>query len=462
MIPQFLPLLALLLSFEAKAEPDPPSTKDLIQEALDEKKDSDDKDSSDSDDETEEDTGEPEEPTTEDLLEMIDKSVFNLPMVYNEDVIHWVNHFSNSGRWTTSKWLRSSGKYRNLIQMELRKANLPTDLLYVAMIESGFDPTAESSASAVGVWQFIPDTGRTYGLTINEIIDERRDPIRSTQAAITYLKKLYLEFGNWHLAIAAYNAGENRIYKAIDQYGTINYWELCNKEALAKETREYVPKILALSILDRNAKLFGVPSSGKREKPLNAKIALADRNQHVQTLADAAEMELEEFMEYNPHILANRLLVAESDIIIYLPPNKSDTYLQNIRRKNVSRASSGRSLTEEELALLRPEKEEKPILEHKRVFHHLVEEGDSWASIAKKYSLSVENLKEWNEDTLEIGTKITLQKPRPKQLIQHTVKSGESLRTIAKKYDCSTDDIRRWNALEEDAKVSKGDVLWIR
>ena len=165
-------------------------------------------------------------------------------------VIYWPGYFAILVG-VTSKWLRALEKYRNLIQTELKL--LPTDLLYVAMLESGL---IRRMSAAVGVWQFIPNTGKTYGLTINEIIDERRDPIRSTQAAIAYLKKLYLEFGNWHLAIAAYNAGENRIYKAIDQHGTINYWELCEKEALAKETMEYVPKILALSILDRNTKLF--------------------------------------------------------------------------------------------------------------------------------------------------------------------------------------------------------------
>lgn len=459
MFPLLLPLLSLFLSSQALAEPDSTSTKDLIKEALNEKNAST-KEENEVDEDS--DTGEPEEPTTEELLGLIDKSVFDLPMVYNGLVLYWVNHFSNEGRWTASKWIRNSGKYRNLIQSELKKAGLPRDLLYMVMIESGFDPIAESSASAVGIWQFIPNTGKTYGLTINEIIDERRDPIRSTQAAIAYLKKLYLEFGNWHLAIAAYNAGENRIYKAINQHGTINYWELCQKEALAKETINYVPKILALSILDRNAKLFGVPSTEKRVKPLNAKIALADRNQHVQTLADAAEMELEEFLEFNPHILASRLLVAESDIIIYLPPQKSDVYLKNIKRTNVSRASSGRSLTEEELAQLPPEVKEKPNLEHKRVFHHIVKKDETWESIAKKHAISTEELKIWNNNELKIEKKISLQKPRPRQFVQHTVKSGESLRSIAKKYQCSIADLITWNGLEEDAKIKKGDQLWIK
>ena len=118
-------------------------------------------------------------PTTEELLQQVDWSRFDLPIPINESVIYWVDHFSNSGRWSASRWIRASGKYRNLIRAELKKANLPQDLLYMAMIESGFDPTATSHAEAVGVWQFIPSTGTAYGLTINDVIDERRDPIRS-------------------------------------------------------------------------------------------------------------------------------------------------------------------------------------------------------------------------------------------------------------------------------------------
>ena len=126
-----------------------------------------------------EDTGGPS--LTEQLLEQVDWSRFDLPIPVNESVIYWVEHFSNSARWSTSRWIRASGKYRNLIQSELKKAGLPKDLLYMAMIESGFDPTATSHAEAVGVWQFIPSTGKEYGLIINDVIDERRDPIRSTQ-----------------------------------------------------------------------------------------------------------------------------------------------------------------------------------------------------------------------------------------------------------------------------------------
>ena len=134
------------------------------------------------------------------------------------------------------------------------------------MIESGFNPTATSHAEAVGVWQFIPSTGKQYGLIINDVIDERRDPIRSTQAAIAYLSKLNKESGgNWHLAMASYNAGEARIYKAISEKGTINYWDL--RETLAEETQYYVPKILALAIFDKYPNCLDPSHLQKRQTP---------------------------------------------------------------------------------------------------------------------------------------------------------------------------------------------------
>ena len=410
-----------------------------------------------------EDTGGP--PTTEELLQQIDMSKFDLPIPINESVIYWVDHFSNSGRWSASRWIRASGKYRNLIRAELKKANLPQDLMYMAMIESGFDPTAESQAEAVGVWQFIPSTGQQYGLVINDVIDERRDPIRSTQAAIGYLSKLNREFGgNWHLAMASYNAGEKRIYKAVSEKGTINYWEL--REALAEETQFYVPKILAMAILDKYPELFGVPKTANKEKPLILKQVSANKNQHVSTLADMAEMQVEEFLSYNPHILKERLLVEESTVRIYVPPNKAEAYTKNSRSTEQDRLSSGRQLTKDELNALGMQATTTDVSHHQRSFEHTVKEGDSWDSIAKQYTLSPTNLRRWNQEieTLEpqVGDIIQLSKPKAKTYIQHTVSAKESLSSLAKKYDCSVEDIRNWNGLGEEQEVKKDDVLWIR
>ena len=405
-------------------------------------------------------------PTTEELLLQVDWSRFDLPIPINESVIYWVDHFSNSGRWSASRWIRASGKYRNLIRAELKRANLPQDLLYMAMIESGFDPTATSHAEAVGVWQFIPSTGAAYGLTINEVIDERRDPIRSTQAAIGYLSKLNREFGgNWHLAMASYNAGEKRIYKAVAEKGTINYWEL--RDALAEETQFYVPKILALAILDKYPELFGVPKTSKKDKPLVLKQVSAKKNQHVSTLADMADMNVEDFLQYNPHILKERLIVEESDIRIYVPPEKAETYIQNSRSNQQDRLSSGRSLTEEELSNLGEHSEKQAdVSHHQKSFEHTVVTGDTWISIAKKYGLATSEIQRWNPllQSLEpaVGTVIRLSKPKPKKYVQYTVKKNDSLKSLAKKYGCSVAELRTWNGLTEESNIETNDVLWIQ
>ena len=409
------------------------------------------------------DTGGPS--LTEQLLEQVDWSRFDLPIPLNDSVVYWVEHFSNSGRWSTSKWIRASGKYRNLIQSELKRAGLPKDLLYMAMIESGFNPTATSHAEAVGIWQFIPSTGKEYGLIINDVIDERRDPVRSTQAAIAYLSKLNKEFGgNWHLAMASYNAGEARIYKAISKKGTINYWDL--RDTLAEETQYYVPKILALAILDKYPELFGVPHTSKKDPPLVLKHVSAKKNQHVTTLADMADMDVEQFLEYNPHILKERLIVETDDIRIYVPPEQTDIYIKNSRSNQQDRLSSGRQLTEEELGTLGVQETAVDVTHHRKIFEHTVVEGDTWSSIASAYALSTSDLQDWNPNinTPEpsIGKRLRLNKPKPKKYIQYTVKSSDTFKSLAKKYDCSAEDIRRWNGLEDDAKLKKGDVLFLK
>jgi membrane-bound lytic murein transglycosylase D len=424
-------------------------------------------DSKSTDDETVEDatndTAEETEPTTEELLQQIDLSQFDIPIVINESVIYWVDHFSNSGRWTASRWIRASGKYRNLIRNEFKKANLPQDLLYMAMIESGFDPTAESHAAAVGIWQFIPETGAEYGLTINDTIDERRDPIRSTQAAIGYLSKLNKEFGgNWHLAMASYNAGERRIYKAVSEKGTINYWEL--RDALAEETQFYVPKILALAILDKYPELFGVPQTTKKADPLVLKQVTARQNQHVSTLAEMAEMDVEDFLAVNPHILKERLIVDEATVRIYVPPSQAEAYIKNSRSDQPDRLSSGRSLTKEELAELNlPTTKTPDLSHHQKSFEHTVTQNDSWESIATHYGLTVRDLQQWNPNsTLTVGKTLRLTAPKVKKFIQHTVQSSDSLKSLAKKYECSVEEIRAWNGLSEDAEIESGDVLWLK
>jgi len=227
-----------------------------------------------------------------------------------------------------------------------------------------------------------------------------------------------------------------------------------------------VPKILALAILDKYPELFGVPHTSKKDKPLVLKHVSAKKNLHVTTLADMAEMEVEKFLKYNPHILKERLIVEEDSIRIYVPPEQAEVYIKNSRSNDQDRLSSGRQLTKEELDTLGILKKEVDVSHHRKAFEHTVVDGDTWESIAQTYNLSTSNLKLWNKTITTpqpaVGDNLTLTKPKSKRFVQYTVKSSDSLKSIAKKYKCSVEDIRTWNGLDEDAKISKGDVLFLK
>jgi membrane-bound lytic murein transglycosylase D len=183
--------------------------------------------------------------------------VFDFPVTYNYKVKNWIEYFQTTGKSSFKKWLERSARYAPYIQKELQDQNLPQDLLYVAMIESGFTAHAESHAGAVGIWQFIAPTARRYGLTINWWVDERRNYTKATKAAIRYKKVLYGMFGSWHLVSASYNSGENRIARLIKEHQTNNFWELAEMQLLPEETTNYVPKIIAATLIAKSPALYG-------------------------------------------------------------------------------------------------------------------------------------------------------------------------------------------------------------
>lgn len=186
-----------------------------------------------------------------------DSLVFDLPVTYNRKVSQWITFYQVKGKKWFPNWLQRSYQYMPFIQKELKDAGLPTDLAYMVMIESGFSFNATSVADAVGPWQFIEPTGTRYGLQKNWWLDERRDLMKSTRAAIRYMKDLYGEFGSWYLVAASYNMGENGLRRQIKKYGTRDYWSLINKNAIPKETQEYVPKILAAMLIAKAPNLYG-------------------------------------------------------------------------------------------------------------------------------------------------------------------------------------------------------------
>ncbi|MEW6057773.1 MAG: transglycosylase SLT domain-containing protein [Bdellovibrionota bacterium] len=202
---------------------------------------------------------------------------FDYPVIVNKAVEHWIAYFTGKGRTYFDKYLQRSFYFIPTISRVLKTHNMPQDLVYLAMIESGFNNSAKSRARAVGPWQFIRQTGQRYGLRVDYWLDERRDTRKSTLAAIAYLKELYEEFGSWELAAAGYNAGENKVRRAIAKYKTHDFWEISKHRFFRRETRDYVPKIMAAAIISKNPELFGFddPFKGKGSHSISNTIALA-------------------------------------------------------------------------------------------------------------------------------------------------------------------------------------------
>jgi membrane-bound lytic murein transglycosylase D len=192
---------------------------------------------------------------------LLQNTQFDLPVVVNTMVEEWVAYFTGRGRKHFEVYLRRSEYFIPYFQPILRRAKMPEDLVYLAMIESGFNNHAKSHAKAVGPWQFMPATGRRYSLAVNWWVDERRDVRRSTLAAIQYLSELYGAFGSWELAAAGYNAGEAKVARAIQRYATNDFWAIARQRYLKPETRHYVPKLMAAAIVSKNRTQFGFPAS---------------------------------------------------------------------------------------------------------------------------------------------------------------------------------------------------------
>ena len=221
----------------------------------------------------------------------IENTNFDLPVEMNHAVEKWIDYFTGRGRDRFEKYLERSEYFIPYIKPILKNAKAPEDLVYLALIESGFNNNARSHARAVGAWQFISATGRRYGLEVNWWVDERRDVEKSTIAAVQYLKELNGMFGSWHLAAASYNAGESKLQRAIKKYHTDDFWELCKKKYLRPETKNYVPKLFAAAIIGKNRKQFGFEESYAKVKTVNAEIVSqkAEEDQSLERLPDQLE-----------------------------------------------------------------------------------------------------------------------------------------------------------------------------
>ncbi len=224
--------------------------------------------------------------------------VFDIPVTYNQQVARWVQFFQTKGSRWFREYLERSSKYLPFIQDELRKANLPVDLAFMVMVESGFSSSAVSAASAVGPWQFIEGTAARYGLRKHWWLDERRDFRKSTKAAIKYIKDLHQEFGSWYLVAASYNMGENGLRRQIEKHKTMDYWSLVRKKALPEETQNYVPKILAAMLITKSPNLYGFRYLERRD-PLEYDYVSVPGGTDLESLADALGVTRKSLRELN-------------------------------------------------------------------------------------------------------------------------------------------------------------------
>lgn len=227
--------------------------------------------------------------------------LFDIPITYNNLVAKWIKYFQTSGQSTFKRWLERSYKYFPMIKRELEKNNLPKDLAYMVMIESGFTPNATSHADAVGPWQFIETTGNRYGLRTDWWLDERRDFRKSTLAAIRYVRDLYNEFDSWYLVAASYNMGENGLRRVIIKNQTKDYWKLIELKALPIETAEYVPKLLAAILIAKAPSLYGFRSLHIQE-PLSYQVINAPGGTRLDDLADFLGVTHQSLREINTEL----------------------------------------------------------------------------------------------------------------------------------------------------------------
>jgi membrane-bound lytic murein transglycosylase D len=244
----------------------------------------------------------------------------DLKVSISRRTLKYVKFFAKTdrGRGMFETWLKRSGKYQDLIQAELRRRHLPEDLIWVSMIESGFDPRAKSAAGAVGLWQFMPATGKVYGLEQNKFVDQRKNPRLATQAASHHLRDLFLRFQSWDLALAAYNMGYEQLLDAIDRYGTTDFNELARQEAIPQETATYVPKIAAAAIVANNLDRFGFDQV-ELSHPIDTAEFAVPPGTPLKLIAKSCGVSTSVIRNLNPDILGEKLPPGRGDFLVQIP-----------------------------------------------------------------------------------------------------------------------------------------------
>lgn len=303
------------------------------------------------------------------------------PVVINSQVQSFLERFTGSRRDVVSLWLNRSRHYLDMIRATLREEGLPEDLAFVAMIESGFNPLAVSRAGAKGLWQFMAGTARRYGLRVDQWVDERFDPEKSTVAAARYLRDLYAQFGSWALAKAAYNAGEVTILRAIRAVGSKDFWALAGTRLLKPETREFVPAIHAAIVIGRDPERYGFTLEDP--EPVATDTVTVPPATRLGTLASAAGIPAETLRRLNP-VLVRGVTPPGGSYRLRVPAGKAEAVrialarpAPHVARVHARRAASVHSAVGADIHVVRPH--------------------DTVGGIARLYGVRVADVLRWND-----------------------------------------------------------------
>jgi membrane-bound lytic murein transglycosylase D len=410
----------------------------------------------------------------------VEDATYDVPIVRNESVEDYIEYFQTEIRDKFTLWLERSGRYIPLMRQVFKAHGLPEDLVFVALIESGFNPYAYSRSRAVGPWQFIKGTGRLYGLRIDNWIDERRDPIKSTYAAARYFKDLYDRFGSWPLAMAAYNAGERKIERALVRAKADDFWDLRSTRYIRRETKGYVPKFMAATIIAKNPEKYGFTLD--YHEPLQYDTASVSGSADLRVIAQAAGISYEDLKELNPELRTELTPPYMEQYPLRLPVGTQQTFLNAYAQIPDDRKIIGT--------------------------HYTIRRNDTLGKVARRFGTSVSLLREINHispgQTLHQGDLLFIPKLRvvprepnspsmtaanrhryklraaPKKTpiemaslekpdstpsndeggkILYRVKDGDTLWDISKSFNVSVHDLKRYNGLGKRSKIRPGDQL---
>ncbi len=413
--------------------------------------------------------------TYEEIASRIDKIDTKIPLVFNTRVKSFVDYFTVRDREYTKMVLRRSTYYFPIFEKILAEHNMPDELKYLAIVESGLKATARSWASAVGLWQFVYYTGRSYGLHSDWYVDDRMDPVKSTEAAAKYLKSLYVMFGDWELALAAYNCGPGNVRKAIRRSGyKKKFWDIYNY--LPRETRGYLPQFVAIAytfnyqeehnfIMDDSEYLY----------PIASDTVMVKNFLNLNTLADMLDVCMEDMDLLNPSLKHKAIPEGSKYLSIRIPSDKLSFFHENKSSILDSASRTGKK----ELEQLARNTVGSTYGREKVV--HRVRSGDVLGKIASRYHVRVSDIKKWNglrSNTIRIGQRLNIwlvpnayvasSKPQEPAAKQHVVENGtkyyivqpgDTLWDISKAYNnMSIDKLKKLNNLKSN-KIQPGQKL---